>query len=83
MGNLDPMVERLVALRAASDQTVAAYTEHLKGVVGAYRKHLDSHDRDILLNNMVKALMTDATNTREALCYQVVVAVDLLARRDS
>jgi hypothetical protein len=78
--SLDPIAQRLAAARALSDQQVAAYTEHLKGLVSAWRKHMAKYDRDALIQNSVKALMEDPTNTREALCYQVIVAVDMMAR---
>lgn len=77
----DPFDQLVASAKAASDQNLAFYTDHLAGVVASYRANIGKHDRDALLNLMVKALM-ESDNTREALCYQVVVAVDRLARRD-
>jgi predicted YcjX-like family ATPase len=78
----DPLDRLLAAARAASDQNVAFYTQHVTELVKAFKKHLSRYDRDVLLNNSVKALM-ESDNDREALAYQVVVAVDMLARRDT
>lgn len=75
----DPFDAMLASAKAASDQNVAFYTDHLNGLVDAYRKHMKKYDRDNLLNLMVRALM-ESDNTREALCYQVICAVDGLAR---
>lgn len=74
----DPMDQMITDLRKASNQNMAFYREHLRGLVEAYRKNKDRYDRDALLNLMVKTLM-QSDNTREALCYQVVAAVDILA----
>jgi hypothetical protein len=41
---------------------------------------MKKYDRDALLNLMVKALM-ESDNPREALCYQLICAVDRLATR--
>lgn len=80
----DPIDAMMAAFSAANDQNMAFYTEHLDELVATYRAHLAigrmRYDRDALLNNMIKALM-ESDNTREALCYQVVIAVDRLARR--
>lgn len=75
----DPFDAMLAAAKAASDQNIAFYTDHLNGLVSAYRQHMKKYDRDALLNLMVRALM-ESDNTREALCYQVICAVDGLAR---
>lgn len=75
----DPFDAMLAAAKAASDQNIAFYTDHLNGLVSAYRQHMKKYDRDALLNLMVKALV-ESDNPREALCYQVIVAVDKLAR---
>lgn len=75
----DPFDKLVASIKAASDQNVAFYTDHLAQLTSAYRANMAKHDRDGLLNNMVKALM-ESDNSREDLCYQVVVAVDKLAR---
>ena len=75
----DPFDAMLATAKAASDQNIAFYTDHLNGLVSAYRQHMKKYDRDALLNLMVRALM-ESDNTREALCYQVICAVDGLAR---
>lgn len=76
----DPFDAMLASAKAASDQNVAFYTDHLNALVDAYRKHMKKYDRDSLLNLMVKALV-ESDNPREALAYQVIVAVDKLARQ--
>ena len=76
----DPFDSLLATAKAASDQNLAFYRDHLRSLVSAYRQHNDKIDRDALLNLMVKALI-ESDNTREALCYQVIVAVDALAKR--
>lgn len=73
----DPFEQMLSGLRAASDQNVAFYREHLTKLAAAYSAHRKRYDRDGLLNSMVKAMM-ESDNDREALCYQVVVALDML-----
>lgn len=76
----DPFDAMLAAAKAASDQNIAFYTDHLNGLVSAYRQHMKKYDRDALLNLMVKALV-ESDNPREALCYQLICAVDRLATR--
>lgn len=76
----DPFDAMLASAKAASDQNIAFYSDHIDRLVAAYRNHIKTFDRDNLLNLMVKALM-ESDNPREALCYQVIVAVDKLARQ--
>jgi len=76
---MDQFEQMLTAARAASDQTFAFWRDHQNNLVKAYKSHLPHHDRDALLNNMVRALM-ESDNDRQALCFQVITAVDTLAR---
>jgi sulfur transfer complex TusBCD TusB component (DsrH family) len=76
----DPMEQLIASARSASDQQVATYREHLRGLVRAWRKHMHSYDQATLIQNSVKSLM-EGDNTREDLCYQVMVLVDMMARR--
>ncbi len=76
---IDPIEALIASRRSASDQNFEFYTEKLKGIVNAYRLHMNRQDRDVLLNLMVKALM-DGDNTREDLCYMLITAIDREAR---
>lgn len=80
MPSPDPMNLIIAKARADSDQQIAFYFEHLKNLVSAWRKHMHNYDRDALIQNSVKTLM-EGENTREDLCYQVMTAVDMMARR--
>lgn len=75
----DPM--ELLAARAAGDVPAQAafYREHLRDLISAWRMHMSLHDRDELLRTAVQALDT-GDNTREMLCWQVMCAVDMMAR---
>lgn len=75
----DPIDSILAQKRALSDQQIAFYTDHLQGLVSAWRKHMSSYDRDQLIQLSVKSLM-EGDNSREDLAYQVMVAVDMMAR---
>lgn len=75
----DPMDLVIAKLRGQSDQQIAFYQEHLKGLVAAVKQNLGKYDRDQLIQLTVKALM-EGDNSREDLCYQIVVAVDMMAR---
>jgi hypothetical protein len=48
-------------------------------LISAYRMHMRFYDRDQLLRTSVQALDT-GDNTREMLCWQVMVMVDMMAR---
>lgn len=76
----DPM--ELVAARAAGDipRQAAFYREHLRDLISAWRMHMTMYPRDELIRNAVQALDT-GDNTREMLCWQVMVAVDMMARK--
>lgn len=75
----DPMDEIIARTRAQSDQQIAFYTEHLRANVSAWRNHINTYDRDALIQNCVKTLM-ESDNTCEDLCYKVTVAIDMMAR---
>jgi Fe-S cluster biosynthesis and repair protein YggX len=77
---MEQFEQMLAAARAASDQNFAFWREHVTRLVGAYKEHMAGHDRDALLNNMVKALY-ESDNDRAALCYQVITLIDQEARR--
>lgn len=79
MADLDPMEAILASARNASDQQIAFYQEHLRGLVAAWRNNIAKFDRDQLIQLSVKSLM-EGDNSREDLCYQVMVAVDMMAR---
>ena len=64
---------------ADADQLVAFWKDHLHQLVSAYRANMGKYDRNTLLMNSIKALM-EGDNDREALCSQVMVAVDMMAR---
>jgi hypothetical protein len=76
----DPMDEIIARAKAASNEQIAFYTEHLKANVSAWRNHIAHYDRDALIQNCVKTLM-ESDNTREDLCYKVTVAIDMMARK--
>lgn len=80
MASLDPIEQRIAAVRAASDQQIAGYREHIKGLVSAWRGHMERYERDALIQNSVKALMQIPENDREALAYQFITAIDIIAR---
>jgi hypothetical protein len=76
----DPIDLILAKARGASDQQVAFWTEHMIELVAAWKNHYTRFDRDALLQLSVKSLM-EGDNTREDLCYQVMVAIDFIARK--
>ena len=50
-------------------------------LVAAWIGHLSKRkvDRNAFLQQAVKSLMEDESNTREVLCYKSVIATDMLA----
>jgi sulfur transfer complex TusBCD TusB component (DsrH family) len=69
----------LAQAKGQSDQQVAFYRDHLKNLVSAWRNHMNRFDQAVLIQNAVKTLM-EGDNTKEDLAYQVMVAVDMMAR---
>lgn len=79
MPSPDPMNLIIAKARRDSDQQVAFYREHLQALVAAWRQNLTKYDRNQLIQLSVKSLM-EGDNSREDLCYQTMIAVDMLAR---
>lgn len=76
---MDPIEELIAQKKSQSDQNYAFYSDKLKGIIGAYRMYTGKYDRDGLVNMTVKALM-ESENTREDLCYMLMVSIDKAAR---
>lgn len=70
----------LAQAKALNNQVFAQFSEHLKGLISAYRQNLGKFDREDLLVRCIKSLIEDDTNDREALCIQVFLLVDKIAR---
>lgn len=70
----------LAKKRSDKDQVIAFWNDHLDALIAAYRINLIKYDPDALLMLSVKSLM-ESDNDREALCYQLMIMVDRLARR--
>jgi len=75
----DPMDLIIANAREEADSVIAYWTAHLENLTSAYAKYKDRIPRDNLIYNTVKTLM-ESDNDREALCYQVMIAVDMMAR---
>ena len=75
----DPMDLIIANAREEADSEIAYWTAHLENLVSAYAKYKNRIPRDTLIFNTVKTLM-EGDNDRRALCCQVMVAVDMMAR---
>jgi hypothetical protein len=81
MSKPDPLDAIIAATRAAGDQQVAAYVEMVTKAVEAWRANIAKYDRTQLIQLGVRALMEDPGTDAENVCYRLVTAIDMLARR--
>ena len=79
---IDPIEELIATKRSQSDQNFAFYEDKMRGIINACRPYLSGrkYDRDATLNQLVKT-MVESPNTREDLCYMLIVAIDKFARQ--